>query len=317
MASLSLSKRLLVILYNNPAEAYSVDQLIKFPTIRAFKPKRNTILICLKRHLRDGRIERLRLEDGRTWAYRLLRMNEALAFLNDDPNKPWLKVPPNPPELTFQIQNRHRVTYLVQLSKSDLEIAQTIGEMRVNKRTGGTLLLRHKAFTLSVSAVSGRGQIWLFNGWDAEIRRTFSSEFYQQLCAMVGNREGQEHISVPVEFMGRKIRLGGGYALWAGSHYPIELDIVGKENDKRKTEALELLTDQAKFNDTLLQIRDDLDRLIEINRKQMDHNHFVADGLTKLAENEAKIVEILNSKPKPEEPPYQAPSEDKGDYSYR
>jgi hypothetical protein len=138
---------------------------------------------------------------------------------------------------------------------------------------------------------------------------------------MVGNREGQEHISVPVEFMGRKIRLGGGYALWAGSHYPIELDIVGKENDKRKTEALELLTDQAKFNDTLLQIRDDLDRLIEANRKQVDHNRFVSDGLSKLAENESKIVEILNTnnqkKPGPEEQPYQAPSEDERDYSYR
>jgi hypothetical protein len=244
-------------------------------------------------------------------------MNEALAFINDDPNKPWLKVPPNPPELTFQIQNRHRVTYLVQLSKSDLGVAQSVGEMRPNKRTGGTLLLRRKAFTLSVSAVSGRGQIWLFNGWEAEVRALLSQEFFQQLSTMVGNREGQEHISVPVEFMGRKIRLGGGYALWAGSHYPIELDIVGKENDRRKTEALEMLTDQTKFNDTLLQIRDDLDRLIDANKKQVDHNRFVTDGLSKLAENESKIVEILNTKPKPEEQPYQAPSEVKEDYSYR
>jgi hypothetical protein len=293
-----------------------VSQLVKFPTIRALKPKRNTILISLRRHLKDGRIERVRLEGGKNWAYRLLRSNEALAFLNDDPNKSWLKVPPIPPEMSFQIQNRHRVTYLVQLSKSDLEVARSKSEMRANKRTGGTLLLRHKAFTLSVSAISGRGQIWLFSGWDAEVRRTFSAEFYQQLSTMVGNREGQEHISVPIEFMGRKIRLGGGYALWAGSHYPIELDIVGKENDKRKTEALAMLTDQAKFNDTLLQIRDDLDRLIDFSQKQTELNRKQMD---QLVQNEAKIVTILNNntQPKPTpEPEYKPETVDERDISY-
>jgi len=305
---LSLSKRLLVIIYNHPAESFSVNQLLKFPTIRAFKPKRNSVIICLKRHWRDGRVERVRLADGVTWAYRLLRANESMAFIENSPDKPWLKVPPNPPNVTFQIQNRHRVTYLVHLSKDDLSMARSTGELRANKRTGGILLMRRKAFTLSVSAITGKGQIWLFNGWDAEIRRSFSPDFYAQLSLMVGNREGHEHISVPVEFMGRKIRVGGGYALWAGSHYAIELDVVGKEKDARKTEALELLTDQIKFNDTLLQIREDLDRLIS-------HNRMVTDGLSKLADNESKIIEVLNNKVIAEQT-YHAVSEDKGDISY-
>ena len=298
----------MVIIYNHPAESFSVNQLLKFPTIRAFKPKRNSVIICLKRHVNDGRVERVRLADGVTWSYRLLRANESMAFIENSPDKPWLKVPPNPPNVTFQIQNRHRVTYLVHLSKDDLSMARSTGELRANKRTGGIILMRRKAFTLSVSAITGKGQIWLFNGWDAEIRRSFSADFYAQLSLMVGNREGHEHISVPVEFMGRKIRVGGGYALWAGSHYAIELDVVGKEKDARKTEALELLTDQIKFNDTLLQIREDLDRLIS-------HNRMVTDGLSKLAENESKIIEVLNNKMVAEQT-YHAISEDKGDISY-
>lgn len=196
-------------------------------------------------------------------------------------------MPPNPPELTFSIQNRHRVTYLVHLSKDDLETTKRVGDFKANTRNGGAYLLKRKEFTLSVNAVTGRGQIWLFNGWDAGIWRTFSPAFHETLVKLVGDREGQEHFSVPVEFKGRKIRIGGSYLHLCGSHYPFEIDICGPEKDQNKTRAVQMMTDQLEFNKVLLQIRDDLNVLLS-------RNGTMEKDLMELAKNQASIVQVLN-----------------------
>jgi hypothetical protein len=248
----------------------------------------------------NGIIEKLRLADGKTWAYRLLKPTEAIAFIRSDKNKPWLKVPPYPPEVTFSIQNRHRVTYLIHLSKDDLETAKRIGDFKANKRNGGAYLLKRKEFTLAVSAVTGKGQIWLFNGWDAGVRRAFSAELHQTLVQLVGDREGQEHYSVPVEFMGRKIRVGGSYLHYCGSHYPFEIDICGPEKDQNKTKAVQMMTDQLEFNAVLLQIRDDLNALLS-------KNGMIEKDLMQLAKNQADIVQVLNHNNGTKEPEYKSP----------
>jgi len=285
---LSLSKALLNILYNNPADAFTVDELLKFKVVRTFKPKRNTVLINLKRHLGNGFIEKMHLADGATWAYRVLKPAEAIAFIRGDDSKPWLKVPPNPPRVTFEIQNRHRVTYLVHLSKDDLEATKRTSEYRPNRRNGGAYLLKRKEFTLAVNAISGKGQIWLFNGWDAAVRRAFSAEFHQTLAKLVEGREGQEHFSVPVEYMNHKIRVGGSYLHLCGSHYPFEIDICGPEKDENKVKAVRMMVDQLEFNKVLLQIRDDLNALLA-------KNGAVEENLMQLAKNQADIVQVLNN----------------------
>lgn len=294
-------------MYNNPADAFTVDELIKFPVIRRRDPKRNTVRIYLKRHLTNGIIEKVRLADGKTWAYRVLKPVEAVAFIRGDKKKPWLKVPPNP-DVTFSIQNRHRVTYLVQLRKDDLEAMQRTAEYRPNRRNGGAYLLKRKEFTLSVNARTGKGQIWLFNGWDAAVRRIFSAEFHQTLAQLVGNREGQEHFSVPVEFMGKKVRIGGSYLQYCGSHYPFEIDICGPEKDKNKVQAVQMMTDFLEFNKVLLQIRDDLNALLA-------RNSMIEKGMLELAKNQAGIVQVLHRTGQ-KEPEYKSQDQVEADPAY-
>lgn len=284
--SLSLSKILLNLLYNNPAQSFTIDELLRFPVVKRRKAKRNTVRIQLERQRTNGLIEKVRLADGRTWAYRVKDPNAALSFIRNEASKPWVKVPPNPPEVSFEIQNRHRVTYLIHLSKEDLERVMELGQVAPNKRNGGLLLLRRKQFTLSVSVVTGRGQIWLFNGWDAEVRRVFSQAFCDNLVQMVSAREGQEHISVPVEFMGHKIRIGGSYLHLCGSHYPFEIDISGPEKDRNKVKAVQILTDQLEFAKVMLGIRDSIDAMLgRIGNMEKTEGE--------LAKNQADMVKIL------------------------
>jgi hypothetical protein len=236
----------------------------------------------------------------------MLEPTWADAYIRGDSQKPWLRVPPSPQTTSFKIQDRHRLTYDLHLSKADLDRAKDMGELRPHPRNGGVVLVKRKEFVISANARTGNGQIWLFQGWDSALLRLFSPELHQALAQQVSEREGHEHISVPVEFLNRRIKVGGSDVVIAGSHYPLELDIQGPEKDMAKTRAVQLLTDQIGFNRLMLGIEESLNRL-ETGQQQVSANLLrVAEALDKL----------VNGR-KPEEQPYKAPSEDKRDYSYR
>ena len=297
---------ILHVIYRHPAEALTIDQIMKFPGIASRQPKRKSVAKLVDRHLSLGFIERVRTKSN-IWGYRLLNPSWADAFIRGDANKPWLKVPPNPPEIAFRVQDRHRLTYDVRLSKPDLETVKGIGVFAENGRTGGQFTLKRKEFTLSVNARTGNGQAWLFQGWDAGLLKLFSPELHQSLAQQVSEREGHEHISVPVEFLNHRIKVGGSDVVIAGSHYPLELDIQGPEKDMKKTQAVQLLTDQIRFNRMMLGIEESLN-LLQTGQQQVSVN------LLRVAEALDKIV---NGKPKPEENPYQPPPNDKWDDFYR
>ncbi len=249
------------------------------------------------------------MDDGKTWGYRLLNPTWAIAFIQSDKSKPWLSLPPKPPEVSWQIQNKHRPVYDVQLTQGDFEKARQIGEFTPNPRNGGQVVVKRKEFTLSVNSRTGRGEVYLFQGWDAGILRYFSPEFHQFLANQVSQKSGREHISLPVEYVNNRIKVGGSDVVLAGSHYPIELDLQGLESDMKGKKIVQLLTDQMLFNRTIIGMEGSLDRM-ESGLVQLSGN------LLKLAETQAKTNELLdrliNGKPKPpEEQSYQSPSEDR------
>ena len=315
---------LLSVIYHRPADALDADHLMKSPGVARFDPKRKTVLKFMDRHVAMGFVEYVRSDNGKK-GWRLLNPTWADAFIRGDASKPWLKVPPNPAMPSFKVQDRHRVTYDVHLSDSDLGILERLGQFADNARTGGQYTLKTKQFSISVNARTGNGQAWLFQGWDAGVLKTFSPELHQDLAAQVSAKEGHEHISVPVEFLNHRIKVGGSDVVIAGSHYPLELDIQGPEKDMAKTRAVQLLTDQIGFNRMMLGIEESLDHL-------QTGQQFTSQSLLKLGELMGKLVEgqtqantLLKSlvdnlngnlKPKEPEPPYQPKQPDKQDYIY-
>ena len=299
---------MLQVIYSRSGEVLTLDQILKSSGIAKRNPKRKSIAKELDRHLASGFIERTRMDDGKTWGYRLLNPSWAIAFIQGDKTKPWLSLPPKPPEVAWQIQDKHRLTYDVQLTQADFEKARQIGEFTPNPRNGGQVVVKRKEFTLSVNVRTGRGEAWLFQGWDAGILRYFSPELHQFLADQVSKKSGREHISLPVEYVNNRIKVGGMDVVLAGSHYPIELDLQGLQSDMKGKKIVQLLTDQMLFNRTIIGMEGSLGR-IESGLVLLSGN------LLKLAETQAKTNELLdrliNGKPKPDEQPYQPPAQDK------
>ena len=291
----------------------TLDQIMKTSGIAKRQAKRKSVAKELDRHIASGFIERTRMDDGKTWGYRLLNPSWAIAFIQGGKTKPWLSLPPKPPETSWQVQNRHRVTYDIQLSSSDLEKARLIGELTANPRNGGQVVVKRKEFTLSINVRTGRGEAWLFQGWDAGILRYFSQELHQSLANQVSSKTGRDHISLPVEYVNNRIKVGGMDVVLAGSHYPIELDLQGLESDMKGKKIVQLLTDQMLFNRTIIGMEGSLDRM-ESGLVQLSGN------LLKLAETQAKTNELLdkliNGRPKPEEQPYERTNVDPWDSFY-
>jgi len=301
------------VIYSRSGEVLTLDDILKASGIARRHPKRKSVAKELDRHIASGFVERVRMDDGKTWGFRLKNPSWAIAYIQGDKNKPWLSLPPKPPEVSWQLQNRHRPAYDLQLTQADFEKARQMGEFTPNARNGGQVVVKRKEFTLSVNARTGRGEIYLFQGWDAGILRYFSAELHQFLANQVSKKSGREHISLPVEYVNNRIKVGGSDVVLAGSHYPIELDLQGLESDMKGKKIVQLLTDQMLFNRTIIGMEGSLDRM-ESGLVQLSGN------LLKLAETQAKTNELLDklvNGRKPEEPPYQPPSEDKRDYSYR
>lgn len=253
------------------------------------------------------------MDDGKTWGFRLKNPTWAIAYIQSDKNKPWLSLPPKPPETAWQVQDIHRKAYDVRLTRWDLDKAKEIGESTPNPRNGGQVVVKRKEFTLSVNSRTGRGEVYLFQGWDAGILRYFSQELHQSLADQVSKKTGREHISLPIEVANQRIKVGGSDVVIAGSHYPLELDLQGLESDVKGKKVVQLLTDQMLFNRTIIGIEGSLDRM-ESGLVQLSGN------LLKLAETQAKTNELLdrliNGKPKPDDTPYKPTKEDSHDHFY-
>lgn len=313
--SLSLSKHILVLFYNNPVRVFSVDEILKVPILRRRQLSRQTLNKCLRRFLKLKLIEKIILADHKTYGYRLLNAQLAHSYINADQTRPWLypqrKLTLKPPSCGFPQEFPHRVRYLLQLSKEELAVAKRFGEYRPNVRTGGSYVLNTREFCMVVNVRSGKGEIFLNSGWERAIFSMFGGRLASYLEYQVSEGKGRREISLPVEFKNKRIRVGGSEIVWAGSHAPIEIDVQGDESDTQVINALQLLTDSIKFNDTILRIDAKVTRLEEGLIK-------MADAFEKLRVVFEKMTNVFEKSAGTQEQPY-APTErnDNTDISYR
>ncbi|MBU1158838.1 MAG: hypothetical protein KKE24_05830 [Candidatus Thermoplasmatota archaeon] len=286
---LSVTRRVLIILNNSPDKWFTIDHLIRNLSLESKKPRRNTVYKALARFETKGLIQRS--GDARDeLTFRVKDSGSALSIIQNQSSRHWQKVPPTLGRAPFLTQNRHRVTYKVALSETDLEIAREVGEFRNGKQNRAMIVIKVPSMSLSISAASGKGQIWLRNGWEEAIRSFFSKELLDDLKNMVANREGHEHLSLPVELVNRRIRVGGSDVVLAGSHYPVEIDIQGPENDDDKTRVIKMLVDSTEFNKTLIETRNAQVKL----SKSMKVIESELGALTKAMIQAVEILQSIN-----------------------
>jgi len=307
---LSLSKNILLIFYSNPAKTFTISDLMRNSGLERRSIKRKTLGISLKRLSQLGMIERIRLADNKSYAYRLMNPYLANAFIHGDKNKPWLKLPVKPISPGFAVENRHRVKYRIHLTKDELQTVSRIGEFRPNPRTGGIYLLKRKSYTLNVNAKTGKGEIFLFGGWEKELLLDLGNRAYSFVQEERTAGNGLRHISLPVELLNKRIRVGGSDVLLAGSHYPIEFDIQGKENDESAIEIMNMLTDQMKFNETILTIKNSIQHMGKAISDLANNQVAIADGIS-------KIANVLTGNISNENKDYKPNGLSQDDYSYR
>jgi len=247
-------KQLLVVFYARPADILTVDNLLRFPNLKS--ARRETINRYLLKAVKASFIERVHLSEGQS-GYRAKDPERLIAYINGQTMTDWTKLPLKPTQ-PFIVADYHRIEYDVSLIESELLIARQNGTFKPNERTGGSLVLTQQTFSMVVNARSGKGQAWLRLGWDIVIARLFGQRLRADLAKQVELRTGRRHISLPLEVSGRNILIGGSKILVAGSHYAVELDVQGQENDDLVVKAVEMTTDYIKFNRVLLGIEESL-----------------------------------------------------------
>lgn len=313
----SLMRRLVAILHDHPDAQYTVSNFKQsIEEVSKETYPRNTYSIYLRRLCKMGVVEKLRTDKHREPAYRCSSVFKAKSYLEGHYQDYTPGMAPTDPPLRPTDSVRHRAVYKLQLSNSELDVARGIGSWERFGRSPGYYRLNNKDFSLRVWS-SGKARIFLKDDWREGVSRAFGRDLVKQLETEIQNGNGDvgwarkppiDSKNLPVGNLMRVTNPEGKVTTFQYGFSQIksgELDRHGPENEPYADLTEKWLFDELKFKTDLVSKIASLDRILEgLEHTQLKTN----DLLEKLLNN--------GTKPPPE-PPYQPPSEDKRDYSYR
>ena len=310
-------KRLVAILHNKPDSIFSVKQFREsIEDTTDGKYPDNTYYVYLGRLVKMGITEKVAVPRGAKPVYRCLSVFKAKSYLDGHyPDYTPGMAPTNPP-IRPADSIRHRPVYKLQLSNSELELARGIGRWEQFGRSPGYWRLNNKDFSMRVWS-SGKARMFLKDDWREAVSKVFGLGLVEQLQAEITNGNGDvgwarkpqiESKNLPVGNVFRVVNPEGKVSIFQYGFSQIksgELDRHGPENEPYADLTEKWLFDELKFKTDLVSKIASLDRILEgLSQNQLKTNDLLS--------------QLINGKPKPpEEQPYQAPSEDKRDYSYR
>jgi len=291
----------LLSLTNEAPEALGFDlaRIMAWPPIRNRKPPRDSVRTALVRfcHLGIAVSPGLNAEGHRLW--KIKNQAWAVAYIERDPDRPWLPLTPTPPTDGFLEFDEHRDHFDITMTQDSFKTVQRYGTENRNQWTW-----RHKAFTISVNGSSLMGQIFIKPYWRSAILASFGQGFLDYLVALEtkGSRRGD--FCLPIDMKGQRFTIGGRPVQFSASHYPAQVDVRRSQGDVNIKEGLEAMTKQWDFN---VRVLDQLAQLTEALVHQ-------GDIQTRMSESLVQIAKVLTQ---PRDAPYEAPAEDPGDQSYR
>jgi hypothetical protein len=223
---MSIMKHLLVMFINNPGKQWTVDSLLGVPWVIEQNVKRGTIKEYLRRLHNQKLIDKLTLGRNKV-AYRLRDLNKSNQYLNGTLDH----LTPHPPAPLRPTTIRHRVTYLLQLSRDEIAQAKHIGKFHERKNSAGYYQVTTENFKMTVYLPKGKAEIFLFKepDWYAEFEHMFGYELAFALNEQVLNKMGNSGLAHPVTIMGDKIYVDDCLVRIGRSQLPLEIDVHGPE----------------------------------------------------------------------------------------
>jgi len=272
------------------SEGFTLDQIASWPPIRARNVKRDSINKALRRFCTLGIVLSLRVNQKNKPLFRIKNSEWAIAYIEGDKNKPWLPLTPTPSKDEFTDFDEHRDHFDITLTTAAFDVLRKYGTENHNQFTW-----RHKSFTISANGQSLKGQVYIKPYWRTDIKHYFGEEFYAYLADLDNRGARRGDLCLPIGMMGERISLGGRATQFSGSHFPAQLDVRARKDDKNLREGLNALVNQGDFN---IRILDSLDAIVDGMKSIGEHNSRNTEVLEKL-------VKLLSPK---------ADDEPKGDY---
>ena len=344
-----------VMLHGDPTHIFTIDEFVArltkvkpdqpeyvktwdfLKTIkdRRLQPKRNTVLIYLKRFGLKGIAERVNLPND-VVGYRCASTHKALAYIEGRSEEYIENLTPQAPSQYDSTDIVHRLNYRLRLPKGSYEVAKKLGEYRKNGSTPAFYQIDKPSFRLMVYPPNGNSVIFLKGDWRKDIQVLFGKEMVKLMSKEIdkGGHIGiakdlpwKELYDRPIQLINEKGQVAL-YRVARSQKKEGEVDIHRYENDDMakqfeqwwddkhfKADMLTALKRQQAFQDRVFQTLELYGKefgLLETNQVQ------VSENLLKLSQSQRQLVDSLNgflNGKKPESQPYQAPSEDKADYS--
>ena len=320
---LSINKQMATIFRNRPVYLFEKSEIVKLLNqtnidngiAETVKPK--TVAKYLERFQKLGNpiVEQVTDPSGNI-RFRCTNPALALAYLQGHWQDYRPGMPPTVPPIRPADSVRHRVVYKLQLSNSELELVRGAGTWERFGRSPGYWRVNDIDFSLRVWS-SGKARVFLKDDWRKGMQQLFGAELVHQVEFEIANGNGHvgwarhppvESSNLPVGNLLKVTNPEGKVTTFQYGFSQIktgELDRHGPENEPYADLTEKWLFDELKFKTDLVNKIASLDRVLGF-----------------LSQNQTKTNELLDrllngNKLKPDQQPYQAPSEDKGDYSYR
>jgi len=315
-------RRLVAIEHDHPDTVYTVAQFKEAIEIVADdKYPENTYYVYLRRLGKMGISERVQVPRGAKPAFRCASVFKAKSYLEGHYQDYTPGMGPTNPPIRPADSIKHRPVYKLQLTNSELELVRGVGVFERSGRSPGYYRINTDTFSLRVwpnrNAPNFKARIFLKGDWREGVSRVFGLPLVEQIQTEIQNGNGDvgwarkpqiQTSNLPVGNVFRVINPEGKVSTFQYGFSQIktgELDRHGPENEPYADLTEKWLFDELKFKTDLVSKIASLDRILEgLSQNQLKTNDLLS--------------QLINGKPKPpEEQPYQAPSEDKEDYSYR
>ena len=287
-------QRLLSLCNTQPdIPGFTLGDILKWPVFKQRTTSHNSMAHAMTRFIKLNIVSSPGSNASGKKLYRVKNIQWAIAYIENDPEKPWIALTPTPPSDQFADYDEHRPHFDVSLTTD--WFARIRGICTTNN---GQCTIRTKSFTLSVNSKSLKGQIFLRPYWREDIKKKVGEDFYNYIAGLESRGAMRGDFCLPIDVKGQRFYIGGRPTQISASHYEAQLDVRASQGDQHIRDGLAALINQADFNTRTLDFED---AVFETLKKQ-------GDVQRKTAEQLEKIVKHFF----PAEPPKPVPQQDKG-----
>jgi hypothetical protein len=273
-------KHILVLFTNNPDKTFTVENLLFTHTLEKRGLKEGTAREYLTRLHKLKLIDKVKLGKNGV-GFKLRDLDGARKYINGTLEH----LTPHPPAPIREKTKRHRVTYLLQLSRDEIEQARRVGTFHARANSAGFYRVQNENFKMTTYLPSGKSEVFIYHEpeWRGEFEHIFGVELTYALEEQVLHKKGNSGLAHPITTMGDKIYVDDCLVRIGRSQLPLEIDVHGPE-DKVEGDVVPALWEDMRFRGLVI------NAVTEIK----DQNEIFSRAVNELATSHWEMGEAQN-----------------------